>query len=515
MGKKSIVIPTMEHSLEKSNFRGGLGVLMNCLFHQARDEDYPLVFVSFQYPMEIVQRKTDEQDVVTEVLISKPDKLIDTGIEIEIPSAWYSSRLRVLEYPSRGRTKAYFFDLNLEDNEPWLKNLFVYGEKDLGQTLFTRYLLSEGTIRLVNELGLEVGKIHLQESDTALIVRPASKLPEKPTFMLTIHTPLPHGHKVFPLHLIESLYGEIPIEFLPGVDGNCLHLTKLASYYSKYIFTVSKKQEDIEKIRLAQYESKIFPISNAVHVRWINSHLKELYDKELPGWRSNIFQLKKVTNISDEKLEKALDEARRDLEENFDKWKDDNDVISNFSNLPSQSKFYVFAKRITEYKRPIEVLETIKRLNTSTSVYIFSGPLIEEYGKRFLQLFRNSLKENVKIAYILNYNEDKAFYLSSGADFWINVPIVWAEASGTSHMKAAVNGRIVISTSAGTVPEYLVDNYNAFIVRGDLADFHSKLIFTQNMSKEKYVEMSKNAISSSTYILMERMFNQLKEKYEE
>lgn len=509
------LVLSMENGLEDSSIKGGLGVLIHDLFIEAYEKNQPFIFVSILYPHKIIQEKISEKEIIEKIDKHKPKNLKDTGIEITLNSNWYPVKLKIWEFPSNKKTKAFFLDPNTEQNVQWLKELILYEEKDKGQELFTRFLLCEGSFELIKIFDIQINLLHLHESDTALAVRQAIHMPNKINIVFHIHTPLPHGHKSYPEDLIRSLYGDFPKEFYPGKKDGFLHLTNLASFYANKIFTVSKIHEDIEKSRLPQYKNKIYSISNAVNKKWINIYLRNLLDKKVPGWNHDSSLLKKVPEIiNDEELNYVLNETKKELQEKFQYWYNNNEVLSNFSNIPSNSKIFTFARRITDYKRPLELLRRIINFD-SNSVFIFSGPLIREYGKIFIEEFFNILKGNYhKVAYILNYNEDKARYLTAGSDFWINIPVSLAEASGTSHMKAVVNGRILISTPAGTVPEYIIHGYNGFIVRDDLEDLTDSLILCKNLSEREYLQISKNSIASSYYILMDRYINELIKHYQ-
>ncbi|MCS7123030.1 MAG: glycogen/starch/alpha-glucan phosphorylase [Candidatus Aenigmarchaeota archaeon] len=503
---------SMENSLSKSSGKGGLGSLMACLFHQAYEEDYPLILVSLLYPYKSKQKKIDNIIETTSTIAE--NNLEDFGIEIVVRSNWYDTKLRVFKYPLSNKAIAFFLYLGLEKNEEWLKRLEVYGEHDEGQVLLTRYLLAEGAIELMKKLELDFDVLHLQESDTALAIKPALSYNKNTKIIYTIHTPMSHGHKSFSIEKIISLYGNIPKEFEPGIKNGRLYLTDLASHYACKIFTVSKIQVDIEKNRQPIHSEKISSISNAVHKRWINEHLKKLFDNELSGWRQNIYKLREASKIEDYKIEEVLKKTREDLVRKFESWYREGEVLSNFSSIPKNVKIFTFAKRIVPYKRPLEFLKIIEKYGSNNSVYIFSGVLcaMEEYEREFLKTFAKVLEEK-KIAFVLNFNEEKAYYLVSGSDFWVNIPISWMEASGTSHMKASVNGRITISTPFGTVIEYVKHGYNGILVDNNLTDLAEKLSFCESLTPKEYILFSKNCISSSPYILMERMFGEYKEQY--
>ncbi|MCX8192070.1 MAG: glycogen/starch synthase [Nitrososphaerales archaeon] len=550
---------SMENSLFKSSGKGGLGSLMACFSHQAYEKNYPLISVSLLYPYQSRQMKHDLEIHTKKVkAIIIENKLRDTGIEMVIHSNWYPVRLRVFEYPFdtvNNRARVFFLYPDLEGNEEWIRRLEVYGWADEGQVLFTSYMLSEGAVELMRRMGLNFDILHLQESINALAIKPALSFNKEVKIVLTIHTFLPHGHKLFHVHGIRSLYGGVPEEFKPGIlreeliSGirEYLSLTELASHYADRIYAVSERQrQKMSDIIRRDHTEKISYVSSAVHKRWINKHLKELFDNELPGWRQNVEILKNANKIENWKIEAALSKAKGDLIEKFEFWNKSGEVLSNFSTIPSNAKIFTFAKEISPHQRPFEWLEVVEEYGSSNSIYLFSGVL---YMKEFLDKFYDLIKRtNKRIAYILNFDEEKAYYLVSGSDFWINIPddsieirekdgvshvggggvrvlgedgsVVHVyyphrniEESGISHMKALLNGRLVISTPSGIVSEYIKDGYNGFLVHEWLGDLPKKLIICESLTQEEYTRFSKNCLSSSPYVLMERMFEEYVNEY--
>ncbi|OGI94725.1 hypothetical protein A3I84_00305 [Candidatus Nomurabacteria bacterium RIFCSPLOWO2_02_FULL_36_8] len=121
---------------------------------------------------------------------------------------------------------------------------------------------------------------------------------------------------------------------------------------------------------------------------------------------------------------------------------------------------FVWARRLVEYKQPLFFLDNIEKLleiskNSPIPIRIvFSGPITTEDNPFVLEI-KKIIKEKLKgiVVFIPDYNTDIAEILTSGADIWLNTPMVGFEACGTSGMKAGLNGVLALSTQDGWVYE--------------------------------------------------------------
>jgi starch phosphorylase len=226
-------------------------------------------------------------------------------------------------------------------------------------------------------------------------------------------------------------------------------MTRLALNLSKYVNGVAKRHSDFSRKLFPGYH--ISAITNGIHsFTWTTVSYRKLFDKYLPGWANEPELLVRVENIPDEEIWGAHMEAKEELlnfvEQN-----------SNVHLNPNVLTFG-FARRMTAYKRPTLLfsdLNRLRKINRKGQIQIvFSGKAHPRdwSGKKLIEEiyeFAQKLKEDVKIAYIEDYDMDIAAKLISGVDIWLNTPLPPLEASGTSGMKAAHNGVINFSILDG------------------------------------------------------------------
>lgn len=486
-----VALLTFETSCIPS-FAGGLGTLTEDLFREAGKRDYPLCLISLFYPKR--KKQIYENGRIYQTYIDsergKLEKVDSLSIDSKCPAKFDVLQLR------EGKNFAYFLDPSCGENESWLRNMKVYGEENERQIAILRYLFGEAVPLLDEELNLGIDTWHLNESDTALAI-PAIK---KGKIVFTTHTSLPHGHKRINEDLLKGVYPSYPEHVMKfGRENKSINLGKLAAHHAEKLNCVSRRHYEITiKNLYPEYAFKIIPITNAVSESWINPHLREVFDNYIPDWKENE-SLEKVREISDRKILSAHSAAKEDLIEKMEKWRENNEVVGE-GKISIDKIIGVFAKRLTWYKRPRESLRVSNVQNVNL---IISGYPVED--PRILDDLSDAIHKKDNIFYILNYDKEKAKYLVSGSDFWLNLPVVGYEASGTSWMKALANGSVVFSTNDGSVPEGIKDGVNGFILDNSLSDLEEKVKGLVNIyNTEKYNEIIKNSISSSSYFLMKR-----------
>src|SRR3989337_3877227 len=184
-------------------------------------------------------------------------------------------------------------------------------------------------------------------------------------------------------------------------------------------------------------------ITNGVHAAtWVAKPLKELYDRYIPGWEQENFSLRYALSIPKQEIWRAHGEAKRHLIQR----------VNRETNIGMDSAVCTlgFARRVATYKRADLLFQDIGRLKNISST---AGPLQVIYagkahpqdngGKELIQRIfqlKESLKNDIKIAYLENYDLELGKTITSGVDLWLNTPQPPLEASGTSGMKAALNG---------------------------------------------------------------------------
>jgi starch phosphorylase len=226
-------------------------------------------------------------------------------------------------------------------------------------------------------------------------------------------------------------------------------MTLLALNLSNYVNGVAKKHKMTSREMFPSYE--IHAITNGVHsYTWTCESFKRLYDKYLPGWAYEPEMLLRAEIIPDDEVWQAHMEAKKALI----------DYVNTMANISMDYNTLTigFARRATEYKRHALIFSNMGRLkkvnNKGKIQLIFAGKAHprDETGKKLIEQifsYKEILKDDIKIAYLENYDMNLAAKMVSGADVWLNTPLPPMEASGTSGMKAAHNGVINFSVLDG------------------------------------------------------------------
>ena len=211
----------------------------------------------------------------------------------------------------------------------------------------------------------------------------------------------------------------------------------------------------------------IHSITNGVHSRmWTSPSFQSLYDRYLPDWRRDGLSLRYAINIPKEEIWAAHMEAKRALLEHV--------------NRETKSDFHQdvltigFARRATAYKRAYLIVRDLGRLRHIAATagrvqFVFAGKAHpRDYeGKEIIRLLhqaRDEIRDDVPIAYLPNYDMESAKLLCAGSDIWLNTPMPPLEASGTSGMKAALNGVPSLSVLDGWWVEGHVDGVTGWAI---------------------------------------------------
>jgi starch phosphorylase len=223
--------------------------------------------------------------------------------------------------------------------------------------------------------------------------------------------------------------------------GGVLNMTYLALNLSHYVNGVAKKHGEESSLLFAGYV--IDSITNGVHAAtWVADSFQELYDRYIPAWRQDNFNLRYALSISKPEIWRAHTQAKRRLIQ----------YVNREANVGMDVDVLTlgFARRATIYKRADLLFADPERLTgIATKVggvqVIYGGKAHpQDHGgkeliKRIFQA-KELLRKEIKIAYLENYDMDLAKMMTSGVDVWLNTPQPPLEASGTSGMKAALNG---------------------------------------------------------------------------
>jgi starch phosphorylase len=537
-------------------YSGGLGILAGDTLKSSTDLQLPMLGVTLLHEKGYFVQKLDGDGNQSEKpVIWDPASLMELLPDIvQVAIEGRVVNIRAWRYWIEGLTgnkvPLYFLDTNLEENSEEDRRIttYLYGG-DEEYRLKQEVVLGIGGVRMLRSMGYnDLTTFHMNEGHASLLtlelLRENKKSLEEVWYeeavwdpalvrdlcVFTTHTPVPAGHDRFPKDLVKKILGkederlcnengwiinDIPFKVVEQLCGEeDFHMTLLALNLSRYANGVAKKHGEVSKKMFPEYE--IDSITNGVHLRtWASDPFQRLFDKYLPGWKSDSFLLRHAVCIPNKELWKAHTECKKQL---FDYVKEKTHIA-----LDPDVLTIGFARRATTYKRADLLFSDIDRLveiaeKTGKFQLIFAGKAHpkDEPGKDLIRkIFRyaKELSGKIPIIYLEHYNIFLGRLLTSGVDIWLNTPTRPLEASGTSGMKATLNGVLNLSVldgwwieghregitgwSIGPTPEELTTIDNSSDI--DAKDLYEKLekavINRYYNNKKMWIEMMKDALS--------------------
>jgi starch phosphorylase len=458
-------------------YSGGLGVLAGDMLRSAADRNLPIVGVTllprrgyFRQHLDAQGRQTEEPESWRpETVLERLDQVISInlhGREVKV-RAWRHSIAGVNGY----RVPVYFLDVDLPENPPWERTLTdtLYGG-DETYRLCQEAILGIGGIHLLRALGYKgISRFHLNEGHSALLFlalleeeigsrnlsemtpEDVGKVRQKCVF--TTHTPVPAASDQFPLDLATRVLGQDRVRTL--VETGCcptgsLNMTYLGLRCSRYINGVAMHHGEISHTMFPNYP--IHAITNGVHaVTRTSAAFRELYDRHIPEWRRDNLYLRYAIGLPLEEIQQAHVRAKSELLRSI--------AEATGVQLNENVATIGFARRAAEYKRADLVFSDLNRLRAIREKIgpfqiVFGGKAHprEEAGKAVIRkVFEAAaaLRESIPVVYVENYDMRWGGLFTAGVDLWLNTPHRPFEASGTSGMKAAMNGVPSLSVRDG------------------------------------------------------------------
>jgi starch phosphorylase len=410
-----------------------------------------------------------------------------------------------------GRVPVYLLDTNLEQNDPEDREVaskLYAGGPDV--RLRQEWILGVGGVRVLRTLGYDPSAWHANEGHAAfmLVERVREQMAEGATLRdamravrarstFTTHTPVPAGHDSFSNEDVERCTGpiwdEIGIsrdEFFefgrhPVENHGQFHMTVVAIRLSTHVNGVAKRHGEVSRQiwhplwpDRAVEEVPIGQITNGVHLAtWMASEIMDVFDAKLGvGWGSRLDEPEfwnEVLGIDDHALWRVHVKLKRDLVSFIREsarrrwarqWKEATHVVGAGTLLDPNALTIGFARRFATYKRANLIFRDLGRLRELLTSQrrpvqlVFAGKAhpSDDPGKKVLQevyeFTRDSTMEG-RVAFLEDYDMHLAHRLVQGVDLWMNLPRVPLEASGTSGMKAGLNGVPQLSTLDGWWPE--------------------------------------------------------------
>ncbi len=487
----------MEVALESPipTYSGGLGVLAGDTLRSAADLGLQLVAVTLVHRRGTFRQHLDANGRQTEAPeVWEPRErleLLEPRVRVEIERR--DVELCAWRYRVRGvhghEVPVYLLDANLPDNRP--------GDRALTDSLYggdERYRLSQevvlgvGGVRMLRALGhRDVDRFHLNEGHAALAVLAlveeelagcdpgdARELEQaigavRSRCVFTTHTPVSAGHDRFSAEAAARVLSRARMRQVEAILGPAdLNLTDLALRSASFVNGVAMRHGEVCR--------KMFPdvpirsVTNGVHPpTWAAPAFQSLFDRHIEHWREDPMSLREAVSIPCQEIWRAHEDAKRELIETVNREAPVRFELDAFT--------IGFARRATAYKRSSLVFADPARLEALASSgrplqFVFAGKAHphDEEGKGLIQAIfaaAAQLRGRVSVAYLQGYDMALGRTLCAGCDVWLNTPIAPLEASGTSGMKAALNGVPSLSIVDGWWVEGWVEGVTGWAVGGD------------------------------------------------
>src|SRR3954469_8562368 len=491
--RSRIAYYSMEIALcaEIHTYSGGLGILAGDTVRSCADLELPVVFVTLVSRAGYLRQSIDAQGRQVEQPDPwEPERWAQPlGAKIAVTIEGRDVWVRPWLYRHKG-TLGYeipvlLLDTVLDENTPEDRNICrtLYGGDD-AYRLDQEIVLGIGGYRLLRALGFEIETYHMNEGHSALLAlellhghRRANGGqstdhsvydPEiaRQSCVFTTHTPVEAGHDRFPYDLVErKLGGTIDMAALKTIVGaEGLNMTRLALNLSGYVNGVAKRHAEISRQLFPGY--RVHAITNGVHVEtWTCGSFAQLYQNHFPNWRHEPEVLVRADGLDDAEVWEAHQRAKLDLLSRV--------FEETGTSLSPDALTIGYARRMTGYKRLELLFSNLDRLRALARDHPFQIVIAgkahprDEGGKRTIEAlhrYKTELGHDIPVVFLANYDMDLARPLTSGSDVWLNTPLPPMEASGTSGMKAAVNGVLNLGVLDGWWMEACIDGTTGWAI---------------------------------------------------
>jgi len=449
-------------------YSGGLGILAGDTLRSAADTAAPMVAISlahrrgyFRQHLDAVGQQT-ESDVPwsPENTLPSANHVVTVhmqGRDLSV-CAWRFDVVGVAGHV----IPVFLLDTDLEGNDSYDRRLtdHLYGG-DTYYRLCQETVLGLAGIALLQALGVKPEVYHMNEGHAALLgiglleerlgAAPLDQATEEDVAeianccVFTTHTPVPAGHDQFGLDQMYSVLGSArgnAIERFGCLHNGLLNMTYLALRFSRYVNGVAMQHGKVSQQMFPDYH--VHSITNGVHAAtWLSEPMRALLDEEIPDWRHDNNYFRSVYGIAPAKIANCHEVAKQRL---FTE-------VYKRSGLQFNPKMLTlgFARRVATYKRasllfhdPKRLVKLAKKIGGLQILFAGKAHPADNAGKGLIRdVFEsaaNLKSSGIRILYLENYDWELGALLTQGVDVWVNTPRRPYEASGTSGMKAALNG---------------------------------------------------------------------------
>nr|WP_168190181.1 alpha-glucan family phosphorylase [Caloramator sp. E03] len=521
---------SMEYGLDASmkTYAGGLGILAGDYIKAAKDYNFPIIPIGIKWKQGYTDQMIDKNGKPYDSYHNyEYNFLEDTNIKITVKIRKRDVVCKVWKVDKFGNVPLYLLDTDLPENEDkWITGQ-LYGwfkEERIAQEM----VLGIGGIKALRALGIDVDVYHFNEGhavfaalelirekmDKGLSFEDALKQTREEV-VFTTHTPIVEGNESHTLDCIMYMGANngLSLEQMVQLGGDPFNMTVAALRTSRISNAVSKLHEiTANKMwKDIQDKSPIIGITNAIHIpTWVDEDILKASEGNGDIWECHIKNKKALIDFIYER---------------------------NGVKLDPYILLIGFSRRAAPYKRSnlifsdLNVIEPLLKEKKIQMVYAGKAHPLDDTGKKIIEnIVSISKKYPESVVFLENYDMSIGKMLTRGSDVWLNNPRRPKEASGTSGMKAAMNGVLNLSTLDGWWPEACQHGINGWqfgdgfesendeeLDKNDLIKLYNVLlndvIPTYYNNKSKWIEMMKNSIlSTKDYFSMKRMIEEYYQK---
>ena len=479
-------------------YSGGLGVLAGDTLRSAADLSVPLVAFSLAHRKGYFQQHLDNSGDQTEEIQpwNPADFCTEEPVRVTVSIEDRVVTVRAWRYDLQGRSghvvPIYLLDTDLDENSGWDRALtdHLYGG-DTNYRLQQEIVLGMGGARMAAALGLHLNVHHMNEGHAALltlsllesqmgggplgVVSDSDIESVRQRCVFTTHTPVPAGHDRFSMEQVVRILGgerSARLEQLRCFEDGLLNMTLLALRLSRYANAVAMQHGKVSREMFPGFA--IDSITNGVHAStWMCEPIQQMLDTHLPAWRRDNLYLRNAIEIPEQEILHAHARAKETLL---------SEVASRAGLVLNPNVLTLgFARRAATYKRaslllkePERLLEIATKAGGLQILYAGKAHPQDGPGKALIHHVIETAgklsNEMLRIVYLENYAWDLGALLTAGVDVWVNTPRRPYEASGTSGMKAAMNGVPSLSILDGWWIEGCIEGFTGWAIEDGADD---------------------------------------------
>ncbi|MFW6381766.1 MAG: alpha-glucan family phosphorylase, partial [Bacillota bacterium] len=443
-------------------YAGGLGILAGDFLKAARKKGAPVVGIGIRWWQNYTTQYINEHGYPYDTFPTHyPDSLENTGRTVTVQIAGESVLCRIHRVTAFDNAPLYLLDTgDPESKYGWITDRLYEGNKQ--DRIAQEIVLGIGGVKALAALGISVDKFHFNEGHAAFAGLQLIKNKmdsENSSFeqalrqtrkqvVFTTHTPVPAGNETHQLHEITDLGANCglnhqQLEFIGGNPFNmtaaCLHMSGIANGVSRLHGQTAR-----DMWKTLERSASIISITNGVHLEtWQDPLIKETLDNNGDLWQAHLVLKKRL-----------VDYIQR----------------HTGASMRPENLIIGFARRAAPYKRNELIFRDTEQISeflaSEKLQLVFSGKAHpdDHYGKEIVAtLVKMDKKYRDSIVFLENYDMEIARYLARGCDVWLNNPKRPLEASGTSGMKAAINGTLNLSVLDGWVAEGVEHGHSGWI----------------------------------------------------